>query len=220
MPISQRHKHLQHPVVDIPLHPHRNIMKYDLSEITEIIRNRRTIYPEQFTDRVVQRDMVQHMLTNATWAPTHGKTQPWRFSVYSGDGRAALLATIEQLYLSANGEAAAADPKLKRIKERIQRTSVVIAMAMTPSTDPPIPEIEEIEAVACAAQNIMLTATAYGLGAFWSSPKFLYLPHAAQAFGYSPGDKLLGLMYLGYPAGEWPRSHRKPLEYVTRWIDQ
>ena len=37
-----------------------------------------------------------------------------------------------------------------------------------------IHEIEEVEAVACAIQNILLTATAYGLGVFWSSPKFIY----------------------------------------------
>ncbi len=54
-------------------------MRYNLSEITELIRNRRTIYPEQYTERVVQRDMLETILTNGLWAPTHGKTQPWRF---------------------------------------------------------------------------------------------------------------------------------------------
>ena len=39
--------------------------------------------------------------------------------------------------------------------------------------NPKIPELEEIEAVACAVQNMHLTAAAAGLGAFWSSPPIL-----------------------------------------------
>ncbi len=195
-------------------------MKYDLSEITEVIRNRRTIFPEQFTEREVQRDMIQHILVNATWAPTHGKTQPWRFKVYTGEGRQELIATAERLFIAANGAEAINDSKLTRLRTRIGRTSALIALAMERTNELPIPEIEEIEAVACAAQNMLLTATAYGLGTFWSSPKFLYLPEAAEAFGYGENDKMLGIVYLGYPDGEWPKSHRKPLEYVTTWVDK
>ncbi len=195
-------------------------MKYDLSEITEVIRNRRTIFPEQFTERVVQKEMIQHILTNGTWAPTHGKTQPWKFTVYTGSGREKLKAITEQLFLAANGAEAINDSKLTRLKSRIERTTALISLAMVRTEELPIPEIEEVEAVACAAQNILLTATAYGLGAFWSSPKFLYLPESATAFGYGENDKMLGLIYLGYPTGEWPKAHRKPLEYVTTWVEE
>jgi len=27
----------------------------------------------------------------------------------------------------------------------------------------------------------------------------------------------LGLVYLGYPSIEWPKQHRKPIEYLTNW---
>jgi hypothetical protein len=42
-------------------------MKYNLSEITELIRNRRTIYPEQYSSRNVQRDQIEMLLNNAIW---------------------------------------------------------------------------------------------------------------------------------------------------------
>lgn len=193
-------------------------MKYDLSEITEVIRNRRTIFPEQYTERVVQRDMIERMLTNAMWAPTHGKTQPWRFKVYQGDGKTQLWSVVESLYMAANPDADPGSGKIARIKSRIDRTSCIIALVMARTPETQIPEIEEVEAVACASQNILLTATAYGLGSFWSSPGFLSRPEAATQFGYGENDKVLGLIYLGYPEGEWPKSHRKPLEYVTTWV--
>jgi len=194
-------------------------MKYDLSEITEVIRNRRTIYPEQFTERKVQKDMVQHILTNALWAPTHGKTEPWRYIVYSGEGRKKLAAAAEQLYRAHAPGDQFSEAKLSKIMGKIEKSSVIVVMVCRRTPDTKIPEIEEIEATACAAQNAMLTATAYGLGAFWSSPKFLYEKGAAEVFGFEPADTVTGFLYLGYPAVDWPRSHRKPLEYVTTWID-
>ena len=46
-------------------------MKYNLSEVTELIKNRRTIYPEQYSSRKVQKDQIEILLNNAIWAPTH-----------------------------------------------------------------------------------------------------------------------------------------------------
>ena len=54
-------------------------------------------------------------------------------------------------------------------------SSAIIAVSMKRDVTEKIPEIEEIEAVACAIQNMLLTATAYGLGTFWSSPKSFIL---------------------------------------------
>jgi nitroreductase len=77
--------------------------------------------------------------------------------------------------------------------------------------------LEEIEAVACAVQNMHLTCTAYGLGGFWSTPKAVYAPEMNQLLEIGENDKCLGLFYIGYPAIEWPKAHRKPIEYVTTW---
>ena len=57
-------------------------MLFNLSEINELIRSRRTIYPEQFSDRKVHIEQIEVLLNNAQWAPTHGNTQPWRFKVF------------------------------------------------------------------------------------------------------------------------------------------
>ena len=195
-------------------------MRYDLSEVNAVIRDRRTIYPEQFSDREVQMDMVRQILSNATWAPTHGKTEPWRFVIFSGKGREKLGESLKELYSLDAGEEGVRPAKLTKLMRRMELASVIVLMAMKRDEKKKIPEIEEVEAVACAAQNAMLTACAYGLGAFWSSPKFLYNPAAAEHFGFETDDKVLGLLYLGYPEVDWPKSHRKPLEYVSRWVKE
>ncbi len=81
-------------------------------------------------------------------------------------------------------------------------------------------ELEEIEAVACAIQNMQLTCTAYGLGSFWSTPKLIYSKEMNAFLNLTEKDKCLGLIYIGYPAIKWPKSHRKPINYNTKWITQ
>ena len=194
-------------------------MKYDLSEINAVIRDRRTIYPEQYSERIVHEEIVRELLTNATWAPTHGKTQPWKFIVFSGDGRQKLIKIVEEQYRNATSAADFNERKLERTLSRIDKSSVVIILVMNRTLDSKIPELEEIEAVACASQNILLTATAHGLGAFWSSPKFLYTPQANQSFDLKEDDIIQGLFYFGYSDSDLPKGERKPLDEVTEWFD-
>ena len=60
-------------------------MRHNLSETTELLRDRRSISPERYSSRKVHKEIVEQVLTNATWAPTHGMTQPWRFKAYVGE---------------------------------------------------------------------------------------------------------------------------------------
>jgi len=193
-------------------------MKYNLSEITDLIRSRRSLSPEQFSPRKVHREQIELVLTNATWAPTHGLTQPWRFKVFTEEGLERLAELLPDMYRKHTPPESFKQVKFDRLKERLQRVSVVIVVCMERDQSEKIAELEEIEAVACAVQNMYLTCTAYGMGAYLSTPGFIYTDSMKTALGLGEKDRCLGLFYMGYPSGEWPRSHRKPLEYVTEWI--
>lgn len=195
------------------------IMKYNLSEITEVIRNRRSIAPEKFSARKVHREQIEVMLNNAIWAPTHGMTQPWRFRIYIGEGMEALRRFIPGLYQKVTPEEKFSQAKFDRMLLRLQRASAVVAICMHRDPSGKIDEVEEIEAVACATQNLLLTATAYGLGTFWSTPNILNHPDSSRFMELNEGGRCLGLVYIGYPEGEWPEQHRRPLEYATTWIE-
>lgn len=195
-------------------------MRYNLSEITELIRSRRTIYPEQFSERKVHREQIELIINNGLWAPTHGNTQPWRFQVFTEASLQRLSSFLGETYLKLIPEAQQNDMKLAKLMSRPLKSSVVIAIVMERQVEEKILEIEEMEAVACAIQNMHLTATAYGLGAFWSTPKIIYSQEMNQFLGINDKDKCLGLFYIGYPSIEWPKAHRKPMEYVTKWINE
>ena len=195
-------------------------MRFNLSEVTELIRERRTIFPEQFSDRKVHREQIELIINNAQWAPTHGNTQPWRFKVFMEEGREKLSDFLAKTYLEITPKEIQKDKSLAKLIKRPTQASAVIAVSMKRQEEEKILELEEIEAVACAIQNMYLTATAYGLGSFWSTPKLIYTPEMNEFLDLGEKDKCLALFYIGYPAIEWPKSHRKPLEYTTEWITQ
>ena len=195
-------------------------MRFNLSEVTELIRERRTIFPEQFSDRKVHREQIELIINNAQWAPTHGNTQPWRFKVFMEEGREKLSDFLAKTYLEITPKENQKDKSLAKLIKRPTQASAVIAVSMKRQEEEKIMELEEIEAVACAIQNMYLTATAYGLGSFWSTPKLIYTPEMNEFLDLGEKDKCLALFYIGYPAIEWPKSHRKPLEYTTEWITQ
>ncbi|MFK7786412.1 MAG: nitroreductase, partial [Crocinitomicaceae bacterium] len=164
-------------------------MRFNLSEINELIRERRTIYPEQFSSRKVHKEQIEVILKNGQWAPTHGNTQPWRFKVFMGEEhRQDLSQFLGKMYQEVVPEEKQNDLKLAKLMRRPMITSAVIAVCMERQAEERIPEIEEVEAVACAVQNMHLTCTAYGLGAFWSTPKLIYTQKMNEYLGLGEKD--------------------------------
>ena len=119
-------------------------MKYNLSEITEVIKNRRTIYPEQYTERKIHKEIVEDVLNNAIWAPTHGKTQPWRFQVFMNESRNELSSFLSGLYSKQYQGEAFNKVKFNKLKNRPLESPVVIAVTMTPDVNKKISEIERL----------------------------------------------------------------------------
>ena len=195
-------------------------MRYNLSEVIELIKDRRSIKPEAYTDRPVHREIIESILNSAIWAPSHGMTQPWRFKIFREDGLKTLGQGLEAIYKNTTPEGNFKQEKLDKLIVRTESVSVIIAICMERDPKNHIPEVEEIEAVACSVQNMMLHCTAHGLGSFWSSPNFCYTEEMKEFLKLGSNDRCLGLFYIGYPANDWPRSHRKPIEYICEWVEE
>ena len=195
----------------------RKLMRHNVSDIESVIRDRRTLPPEQYSDRKVHRELVEQILTNATWAPNHGLTQPWRFTVFMEGSQLGMAAKMSELYQDQAG-AQASEQTAQKLLARGTRSSVIIALGLDHDASGRFPEWEDRAALAAAVQNMYLTATAQGLGALWSTPSFISSKGMVDLLGWGEQVICAGIFYLGYPSGDWPQGHRKPLEYVTRWV--
>jgi nitroreductase len=186
--------------------------------ITEIIQQRRTIKPNQFSDRPIEPKIITELLENANWAPTHGMTQPWRFSVFTGDARQKLADFLAATYQELTAPEDFKPKKYEGMKENALLSQAVIAIGMKRQESEKIAELDELLAVACAVQNMHLSAAAHGLGAYWSTNVAATSDNMRDYLGLGPKDRALGLFYLGYPACEWPSSSRQSLDDCVRWI--
>jgi nitroreductase len=192
------------------------------SQLSALIRHRRSIKPvDMDASRGVERALLTQVLEDATWAPTHGLTEPWKFVVHQGAGRARLAETMQRIYRETTPANEFREDKMKKMGENPLLSPVVIACVMERRGGAKIPEVEEIEAVACALQNLQLSATAAGLGCYWSTPPLLGTREFAEWLQIGAEDRCVGLIYLGWPrAGlNWPKSVRQPVESKTRWCD-
>lgn len=191
-----------------------------LAQASALIRHRRSIKPQDLDPaREVDAALITELIENATWAPNHGLTEPWKFHVFQGEARHALIASMQQTYREVTPAAEFREDKLEKIGTNPLLAPVVIACVMERRGGAKIPEVEEIEALACALQNLMLSATAAGLGSYWSSPPLLDGATFRSFLSVNAEDRCVGLIYLGWPrAGlNWPRSVRQPVASKIIW---
>lgn len=182
------------------------------------MRNRRSHFPKQFdTEKKVDDLIVTQILENATWAPSHGNIQPWRFVVFCGEGLQKLATFQAELYKKEAGENFK-EATYQTLSTNPQKASHVIALCMKRDPAKKFPEMEEIAAASCAVQNIYLSVAAYGLGGYWTTGGVTYKPSAREFFGLTEDDKLLGFFYLAHVAVPSTGGKRSPIEEKVEWV--
>ncbi len=192
----------------------------NLHQAAELIAHRRSIKPvDMDAEKSISSETWDTLIECANWAPSHGHTEPWRFIIYRGDSRNEIAKALQDAYQAETPADEFRPEKHEKMGKNPLFSHAVAAIVMTPGDNEKIPEIEEIEAVACAVQNMHLAASAAGVGLFWSSPAACYGENFAQSLQLGSKDKCLGLLYIGYPkeGKAWPKMVRKPAADKVIW---
>ena len=186
----------------------------------QLARSRRSTFPDQFEPgKKISNETIKEILINATRAPNHGKAEPWRFTVFTGEGLQKLASFQSELYKRESGENFKEATYIKLQQNPLKASHIIsIGMKRTPMKN--IPEIEDIQAVACALQNIYLSVTAYGLGGYMTTGGITYREKAKSFFGLGEEDKLLGFFYIGYVATPSAGATRAPLDEKVKWVTE
>ena len=173
-------------------------MNISFDAISALIRQRRAVPPRFYVPgKPVDRAIIEQLLENANWAPTHKRTEPWRFQVFhSLESRDRLGDYLSEYYRQNTPPEAFSEEKRIKNGENPRRSGAVIAIILHRDPEERVPEFEEIAAVAMAVQNMWLTCTALGLGCYWSTPKAAL--EANNFLGLQPSERCLGLFYLGW----------------------
>ncbi|MEL6319816.1 MAG: nitroreductase [Cyanobacteria bacterium J06626_14] len=186
--------------------------------IHHAIRTRRSTKPRCFNGKKIDDAIIWQILENANWAPTHGLTQPWRFTVFADNGLQILADFQADLYKTLTPEETFRADKYERMKTNVLQSSHVIVIGMKRQDAGTIPEVEEIEAIACSVQNMALTATAYGICSFWGSGGVTYTDELKTFLKLGDADRCLGFLYLGYSDTPSTSSRRSPIQEKVTWV--
>ncbi|MEM8526884.1 MAG: nitroreductase [Bacteroidota bacterium] len=188
-----------------------------LEDLSRLVQERRMISPPLFSKEKVSDKLVKQLLENTNWAPNHRKTEPWRFHVFSGAKLEHLGDHFQAVYQAHILNDKFSEMKYKKLKTKTLQSSHVLAICMQRDPKESIPEWEEVAAVACAVQNLWLSATAAGLGGYWSSPA-LQMEHFGEFVPLAIGERCLGFFYLGIPKKEITlEGKRGAIEEKVTW---
>ena len=210
----------------------------DVFEAMRTCRTVRRLRPDPVPD-----ELLRKILTAATWAPSGGNRQAWRFIAVRD---AALKRSLKDLYLplwkhfaqAYGAMQAAASPETKARNERMLRSAdhlaehfdeapvIVVVCVHIPElaiTDAGLerPPVVGGASIYPAVQNLMLACRAVGLGAALTTLLCMKEPEVSALLGIPAGWATCAHMPIGFPQGKGHGPvERKPVERVTyadRW---
>ena len=181
----------------------------------DIIRERRAVYPAQYNQEPISHDELKQILEAANWAPTHRRTEPWRFHVFhSLESRQRLADFLVDTYdrITENPK----EIKRKKVGDKPLQSGAVLAICYQRDAQERVPEWEEIAATAMGVQNLWLQAHSMGIGGYWSSPALK--DHMGDLLELQKGEVCLGFFYLGKYEGSTADGIRNSgIDQKTTW---
>ena len=167
--------------------------------------------PKDLSGEKVSREELERLLEAANWAPTHHRSEPWRYVVIEGGPAISDYLDMVETWYSDNKEEIP-DLECSRLVSKVsslkslwpEKVSQLVMICMVrQALDYRQPEWEEICSVGSSVQNLHLSITSQpGLAGFWSSHnwcrRFRDSHQMRQFCGLTdPEDRVFGCFVLG-----------------------
>ncbi len=184
----------------------------DVGELVDqVIASRRTSLLMD-AETPVPAELIDRLISAATWAPNHKRTWPWAFTVLAGEARGQLGETMAELAIASDLEG----PKVAKLAGKYRRSASVMLIWQIRNDHDVVRCREDRDAVAAATQNLLVAATAHGLGSYWGTVADVLVPAVRAVAGVDSGHDLVALVYLGWPTGTVavPERPTPPVTYL------
>ncbi|MCD6012050.1 MAG: nitroreductase [Flavipsychrobacter sp.] len=188
-------------------------------QIASVIKNRRSVNWSKMNGQIIPDEIVNQLLALGDWAPTHGRTEPWRFFVYGGSALKQFGKDHAELYWSHTDEDKRQQATYEKLLHNVDKASHLIIAVMKRGENVKIPQLEEVAAASAAVQNVLLGATALGISSFWSTGGMTHKHALKEYLKLGADDIVMGLVFLGYtdePGKEGVRN--TPLSEKIIWM--
>jgi F420 biosynthesis protein FbiB-like protein len=192
------------------------------------LKTRRSI--RRYHPTPIPKELINQLLTAATWAPSAHNRQPWRFVVMTETAVKERLALAMGQRLREDLTADNVPPELiekeaGRSYQRITAAPVLILICLTLADMDSYPDekrtrnewLMAVQSTAMAGQNLLLAAHQSGLSACWMCAP-LFCPEVVKETLALPQDwEPQGLITMGY-AAETKQKTRHPLNKSVLYL--
>lgn len=173
--------------------------------------------------------IIRQLIEAAVAAPSAKNRQPWKFIVYTDAAKEEICDAMEAgLAREKSGQTilpgwtcghADADNTLRVMREAPVLIAVLNTNGRTPyeniDTDHRIAEICDSLSIGAAIQNLLLEATAHGLGTLWIANTCFAYPELVKCIGTE--DQLISVVSVGYAAENPDMRPRRKMEEVLEY---
>ena len=191
------------------------------------IYDRRSI--RKYQDREVPTEYIEQLIDAARMAPSAKNRQPWKYIVYTRDGKQKLTdAMAKGIEREESGEAKFPDFRYgiadaKNTVRVMREAPVVIVVLNTNGKSPFIPVkedgriVEQCDALSIGAsiQNMLLRAQELGLGTLWIANTCFAYNELIEFIGTD--NQLTGIVAVGAANEAPPKRPRKALRDVVEY---
>jgi nitroreductase len=162
-------------------------------DLFDAIQKRRSI--RSYVEKPISDDVFEKIIDAARFAPTARNVQPWEFIIVTDHAVLKKLADIADYGKFIAQAAACVAVYCKDTKYYLEDGSA-------------------------ATQNILLAASALGVGSCWvAGDKKPYCADISELLGVPPSHKLVSLISLGYPKSkdELKPARKRPVDEMVHW---
>ena len=191
------------------------------------IENRRSI--RKYNPDEIERKLIDEIIYSASLAPSAKNRQPWKFIVYQGKEKDKLVDVMrhginsEKMNHELMLEWAFAIPDAENTVRIMQEVPCLIAVLNTNQYTPfasienekRIVEISDSLSIGAAIENMILTATGYGLGTLWIANTCFAYNELMDFIGTD--SQLTGIVAVGFADEAPAKRPRKPLEEIVEY---
>lgn len=188
----------------------------DTSSMVRLLQTRRSASAKAMGEPGPTAEQFARLMQIAVRVPDHGKLTPWRFILFEGEARAAAGQVLAERWGEMNPDHGAA--MLGEQAGMFMRAPMVLAVISRACEHPKIPVWEQELSAGAVCQNILVAATAMGIGCQWITGWYAFDRAVLQRFGVAGDEKVAGFIYLGtslHNGGDRPRP--EPDDLLTRW---
>jgi len=183
----------------------------------DAILNRTSV--RAFAADPVPREAIARLLEAAVRAPNHKLTEPWRFVAVAGETKRR-YAEIRRAHRATKFDDPAAPDAAVKIEKtyREHLDTPAFLFVLQSLDDDPIRREEDFAAAMMAIENILIAATALGLGSYLRTGGIMEHGEVRGLVGASPGERIVGIVSLGWPQGVATPVRRTAAAAKTTWL--